>query len=124
VLKPGGTLGIVDQSVPEVPEAAALIEEMEKRRDPSHVRAWSVAEWRRMLEAASFAVESLELAVERRDVEEWLELAGSDQAGAARVLNPLLAASPAALQGNAFARDAAGRWSFDKLRVVILARAR
>ncbi|HVB10170.1 MAG TPA: methyltransferase domain-containing protein [Bacillota bacterium] len=124
VLKPGGTLGIVDQSVPEVPEAAAPIWEMEKRRDPSHVRAWSGAEWRRMLEAASFAVESLELAVERRDVEEWLELAGSDQAGAARVLNPLLAASPAALQGNAFARDAAGRWSFDKLRVVILARAR
>ena len=124
VLKPAGTLGIVDQSVPDVPEAAALIEQMEKLRDGSHVRAWSPAQWRRLLEAAAFQTDFLEVTIERRDVDEWLELSGADAAGErARVLAPLATASSEALRGNGFVRDDGGRFAFDKLRVVVVARA-
>ncbi len=125
VLKPLGALGIVDQSVPDATEAAALIEQMEKLRDPSHVRAWSPAEWHGLLDTAMFATDFLEVTVERRNVDEWLELAGSGaDSERARILAPLAAASAEALRGNGFIRDAEGRYAFDKLRVVIVARRR
>jgi ubiquinone/menaquinone biosynthesis C-methylase UbiE len=123
VLRPGGALGVVDQSVPDEREAADLIERMEKLRDPSHVRAWSPAEWRRLLEEGGFRVGSIEVTVERRDVDEWLDLAVSQAAARTAVMASLSAATRAALRGNGFTQDERGVYSFDKLRVVIVAEA-
>lgn len=49
VLKPGGTLAIVDNIAPEDPVAAGFVNRFEKFRDPSHERCLSAGEW-----AASF----------------------------------------------------------------------
>jgi ubiquinone/menaquinone biosynthesis C-methylase UbiE len=45
VLRPGGVFGLVDNISPDDPEAAALHNEFEKLRDPSHGRCLSEKEW-------------------------------------------------------------------------------
>lgn len=45
VLRPGGLLVLVDNIAPEAPELARLMNEIERRRDPSHVEAYSVLQW-------------------------------------------------------------------------------
>lgn len=45
VLKLGGLLLLVDNIAPQAPELARLMNEIERRRDPSHVEAYSVAQW-------------------------------------------------------------------------------
>ena len=45
VLKPGGLLLLVDNVAPEQPGLADVMNRVERRRDPSHVRAYSVRQW-------------------------------------------------------------------------------
>jgi ubiquinone/menaquinone biosynthesis C-methylase UbiE len=55
VLKPGGNLALVDNVVPEG-RVGDYVNAFERLRDPSHLRAWSMAEWRAALAAHGFAV--------------------------------------------------------------------
>ncbi len=48
------------------------VEEAERLRDPTHVRSYSEAEWRGMLEAAGLEVEQVERFEKRHPLEEWL----------------------------------------------------
>lgn len=52
VLRPGGKLLIEDNYAPEPAIADRFINTLEKLRDPSHVRAWTMAEWAETLAAA------------------------------------------------------------------------
>jgi ubiquinone/menaquinone biosynthesis C-methylase UbiE len=52
------------------------VEEAERLRDPTHVRTYSEAVWRAILEAAGLDVEAVELVQTSIDVESWLERAG------------------------------------------------
>lgn len=45
VLQPGGLLLLVDNIAPDDPALDTLMNTIERRRDPSHVRAYSVREW-------------------------------------------------------------------------------
>jgi ubiquinone/menaquinone biosynthesis C-methylase UbiE len=70
VLRPGRHAVFVD-CAPPVP-ARDLLHEVEKRRDPSHVRSMTVDEWVEQLEEAGFEIES---AVPRElewDFEDWM----------------------------------------------------
>jgi ubiquinone/menaquinone biosynthesis C-methylase UbiE len=60
VLKPGGRFLLDDQMAPADPELDAFFNRFEKWRDPSHVRAYTVEEWRGRLEAAGLRVEHVE----------------------------------------------------------------
>lgn len=61
VLRPGGCLVLCDTiSLDGDAETDAWLDEIERRRDPSHVRDWSPGEWRGMAEAAGFVVEALD----------------------------------------------------------------
>ncbi len=75
VLRPGGKLGLVDQITPDDPAGAELLERMERRRDPSHVRALSVAEWRRVLAEAGFTVQHVEVDEEVMSLADYLDRA-------------------------------------------------
>jgi len=55
VLKPGGLAAIVDNVVP-TGEVGDYINAFERLRDPSHLRAWTMAEWRAAFAAAKLAV--------------------------------------------------------------------
>ncbi|KIL39088.1 SAM-dependent methyltransferase [Gordoniibacillus kamchatkensis] len=59
VLKRGGSLLLIDNVAPERDGLDWFYNDIEKQRDPSHVRAWKKSEWIRMLETAGFAVEAM-----------------------------------------------------------------
>ncbi len=52
VLNPGGRLVVEDSLAPDQPEVAGFLEDLEKRRDPTHVHSLSRAEWE---EACTYA---------------------------------------------------------------------
>jgi SAM-dependent methyltransferase len=61
------------------------IEEAERLRDPSHVRCYTEAEWRSMLEGAGLRVAEVHVIPRRVELEPWLERAGATGEQAARV---------------------------------------
>lgn len=54
VLKPGGTFALVDNVVP-AGSVGDYVNAFERFRDPSHLRAWTMDEWRAALDAAHLA---------------------------------------------------------------------
>jgi len=70
VLKPGGGAAFVDCAPP--PAARDVLHEVEVRRDPSHVRSLTVAEWTERLERAGFAVEVATSHELDWDFEDWM----------------------------------------------------
>jgi ubiquinone/menaquinone biosynthesis C-methylase UbiE len=48
------------------------VEQAERLRDPTHVRSYTEAEWRRFLEQAGLAVEQVEIQEKRRPFDSWL----------------------------------------------------
>lgn len=62
VLRPGGTLIVIDVLAPENALMDTVLQTIEILRDLSHVRDYRESEWRGMLEAANFA---------RPDVHRW-----------------------------------------------------
>lgn len=59
VLAPGGCFALLDNVAPEQDAADRLYNEIERRRDPSHYRAWKKSEWLRRVELAGLRVEQL-----------------------------------------------------------------
>jgi ubiquinone/menaquinone biosynthesis C-methylase UbiE len=98
VLRPGGLLVLQDMVAPQDPEAAAWITRFERRRDPSHQRALSAAEWLRLLGASGFSVETDDHFEKRPGLLKWV----ADQDGTADDLAELRAwlrqAPPAAAE--------------------------
>jgi len=60
VLRPGGRLVIDDRSVPDDPEVDEMMNRLDKLHDPSHVREYSVEEWRKELSKAGFNVQEVQ----------------------------------------------------------------
>ena len=71
VLRPGGSLLVEDILGHEDRELAAFILEIEKRRDPSHVRALTHREWEAFLKAAGMTVIDESTLSKSRPWEEW-----------------------------------------------------
>ncbi len=60
VLRPGGRLIVIDNIAPADPALDALLNEWERRRDPSHVRAYTELEWRRFIAEAGLRLTDIE----------------------------------------------------------------
>ena len=75
-----GTVIVVDNTF-----GGDALEEAERVRDPSHVRCYSVEEWRTMFEDAGLAVEDVRSLPQRVEVEPWLVRAGCEGGEAERV---------------------------------------
>lgn len=71
VLKPGGVLGLSDQSPPDGWEE--WHNQLERWRDPTHERARSPHEWRAVVESAGFRVRSEDVVYQAHDLEDWLD---------------------------------------------------
>jgi SAM-dependent methyltransferase len=71
VLRPGGSFLVQDVLGHDDPEAAAFILEVERRRDPSHVRAYRAVEWRAFLRAAGLTVMEEAIVAKARPWPEW-----------------------------------------------------
>jgi ubiquinone/menaquinone biosynthesis C-methylase UbiE len=72
VLRPGGRFVLDDNMAPEDAELGAFMNRFEQWRDPSHVHAYSAAEWRAWIEAAGMVVEHADpLQTKRYEFPTW-----------------------------------------------------
>jgi SAM-dependent methyltransferase len=71
-LRPGGLFLLDDNMAPEDPELDAFMNRFERWRDPSHVRACTIGEWRGWMAEAGLRVEHVDpLAPKRYDFADW-----------------------------------------------------
>lgn len=71
VLHPGGSFLLQDILGHDDAEAAAFITEVERRRDPSHVRAYRAVEWKAFLRAAGLTTMDSTVVRKGRPWAEW-----------------------------------------------------
>jgi SAM-dependent methyltransferase len=71
VLAPGGSLLLQDILGHDDPDASRFVTEVERRRDPTHVRAYRAAEWRAFLRGAGLTVMDDAIIAKVRPWEEW-----------------------------------------------------
>jgi ubiquinone/menaquinone biosynthesis C-methylase UbiE len=71
VLRPGGSLLLQDILGHDDADASAFILEVERRRDPSHVRSYRAAEWKAFLRAAGLTVMDDSVVWKLREWNEW-----------------------------------------------------
>ena len=71
VLRPGGSLLLQDILGHDDAEASAFLLEVEKRRDPSHVRSYRAAEWKAFLRAVGLTVIEDSVIWKLREWNEW-----------------------------------------------------
>jgi hypothetical protein len=69
---PGARAVFVDAVSPGAPVLDTYLQGIELLRDPSHVRDYSVAEWKAMLESAGFAPGAVTLRRLRLDYASWI----------------------------------------------------
>ena len=76
----GRTVIVVDNTF-----GGDALEEAERVRDPSHVRCYSLEEWRELFSRAGLVLEDERSLPQRIEIEPWLERAGCTGADAERV---------------------------------------
>ena len=77
VLKPRGSLVVIDSVAPESPLLDTALQVFEFLRDASHVRDYRVSEWSGMLGAAGFQISSMSRWKIPLDFESWVERIGT-----------------------------------------------
>jgi ubiquinone/menaquinone biosynthesis C-methylase UbiE len=96
VLKPGGIVAVVDNVVPVGP-VGDYVNAFERFRDPSHLRAWTMEEWRAAMKAAGFAIGHEEQLYKNMEFKSW---AGRHDANMQAFLRSMLAlATPEVSEG-------------------------
>src|SRR6187397_3042314 len=70
MLKPNGVFALVDNVVPEG-SVGDYINAFERFRDPSHLRAWTMQEWRDALKTAHLAIEHEEQIYKKMEFKSW-----------------------------------------------------
>jgi ubiquinone/menaquinone biosynthesis C-methylase UbiE len=78
VLKPGGRLVIDDRSVPENDFVDEMMNRLDTYHDASHVRQYRPSEWRAMLAASGFHVETLEPYTQHRPLSSLTDGVGAE----------------------------------------------
>jgi ubiquinone/menaquinone biosynthesis C-methylase UbiE len=94
VLRPGGSFLVEDILGHDDPELAAFMTDVERRRDPSHVRAFRQIEWTAFLRAAGLTVIDEAVVSKVRDWDDWTERAQMSST-AKRDLDRVVLAAPA-----------------------------
>ncbi len=132
VLKPGGTLGLVDNIAPdvaalpafsasEIGAAEADYNAFEKLRDPSHGRALTLSEWTALMERSGLAVTAVERARKKMDFDDYVTRMGCTEATIAR-LRAMLFDGRDALKAFLDPQSSGGRISFFLHEAVVIAR--
>jgi SAM-dependent methyltransferase len=79
VLKPGGRLVVEDSLAPEKPAVAAFLEDLEKRRDVTHVHSLNHAEWHQACAAAGLRVVRETVYKKRHPFDLWIRRTGLEE---------------------------------------------
>lgn len=118
VLKPSGTVALVDNVVPD-DTVGDYINAFERFRDPSHIRAWSMDEWRDALRQHGFAVAHEEQLAKTMEFSSW---ASRHDATMQRLLRGLLAQVTPDVAAVLAPQDKAGELTFRLSEGVFIAR--
>ncbi|MEX2425355.1 MAG: class I SAM-dependent methyltransferase [Thermomicrobiaceae bacterium] len=94
VLRPGGLFLLIDSTVPEEDELDRQVNELDWRRDHSHVRSFKRTEWLDMLTEAEFEIEAAEDFPKRHDFADWTSRSGMVESERAELEAWLLDAAP------------------------------
>ncbi len=94
VIRPGGLLLVQDHLLPPDRRAAAYVETFERLRDPSHHRAFNLAEWLSMFQAAELEIECAIQILKRHGFYEWTSRQENDDGTVSELLNLLRRAPP------------------------------
>ena len=97
VLRPGGRALMIDNIVPEDPQAGNFINRFEKRRDPSHNRCLTIPEWADLFTKAGFQDLHLEHFFKAIEFEAWSDIKSVDEAVRGELRDMLVDAPPQAL---------------------------
>ena len=116
VLRPAGRFVLSDNYAPDDSELDRWINALEQVRDPSHVRAHTIAQWRTLLEGVGFRVTAEERSTATLETEPWLARSRTPDAEAARARDMLRSASDEARRTFAVKDD-----GFTLLKVVLRA---
>lgn len=93
VLKPGGKFLLIDNIAPERKELDEFVNRLEKLRDTSHVRSYSVTEWTTWFQKAGLRKVKEEFRKKKFDYPEWVKRTASSENQIKEVDRHLLAAS-------------------------------
>ena len=92
VLTPSGRLVVEDSLAPDQPAVADFLEDLEKRRDPTHVHSLSRAEWGAAVEAAGLRMVRETVYRKRHPFELWIRRTGLSEAEITGLTSHILAA--------------------------------
>ena len=100
VLKPGGLAAIVDNVVPPG-SVGDYVNAFERFRDPSHLRSWTIEEWRAAFKKAGFVITHDEQMYKQMEFKSW---AARHDANMQNFLRAMLVAGHARREGGARAQ--------------------
>jgi ubiquinone/menaquinone biosynthesis C-methylase UbiE len=78
VTRPGGLLLVADQIAPNDPLVALELNQFERARDPSHIRALADVDMRQLFESNNLVLMRAEFEQEPRELDPYLDLAGCE----------------------------------------------
>lgn len=96
VTRPGGRIGIIDSVVPGEPSLDAFLNEIEKVRDPSHVRSYRVEEWIEFFSGAGLLLLQVASLWKTHSFPEWVARTGRPKSVQSEVETIFLSAFPLA----------------------------
>ena len=118
VLKSGATLAITDNVVP-AGAVGGYVNAFERLRDPSHLRAWTLEEWRKALADHGFAVRHEESAAKTIEFASW---AGRHDATMQALLGAMLAETTPAVKAFLRPEERDGKLTFSLTEALFVAR--
>jgi ubiquinone/menaquinone biosynthesis C-methylase UbiE len=125
VLKPGGTLLVVDTTVPEEPKVADEINRLEKLRDPSHGRNLKSSEWRAEVEDAGFELEVVKEGMhangKKMEIHQWMDRLDTPAANREEILGAFTNPPPELVDSLQIVRQDGSIW-FSLPEITILAK--
>ena len=125
VLRPGGRLLVADSAEPDsAPEVDVWHNQVEARRDGSHVRNYTAAEWRGFVTGAGFVLEELDQVRESVPItmRAWLRKGGCRGEAAAEVRRQFLEAPAEVARTFSITRIPDGDISFQWVWIALSAR--
>lgn len=72
----GGRVGVIDIRVPEDPRASEISNQIERLRDPSHVRTLARSEFEELFATAGLRITHTEIEEHARSFDQWMSVAG------------------------------------------------
>lgn len=98
VLRPGGVFLLEDNVVPNSEHVGLFLNDVERLRDPSHMRALSTPEWRGAIGSVGLEIEAETSVRKRHALDSWLNRAHTPGPARAEVENAFACATPEARQ--------------------------